>query len=202
MAFCDCNGLRLPTKFKVSISGVTDSMCFECGDINGDYYPARAGSDCSATAFSVSVSGRCGIGSVMVEWGQSVVTFEYEFTVWFGTEATYKVTDIVDPLAAGVMTLSLDTVGNECSWPATITMEAVGPDISTLKDTKCLSPPFPRSFRRLPGWQSLRGRSHPTQSHRDSRRTLRVGSGQRPEPSIARRNRLDRHKVRTFRRSR
>ena len=57
---CDCNGLRIPTKWKVTIAGTTNGVgCSACASLDGDYYPERVGTNC--TLYEVSAGGTCNL---------------------------------------------------------------------------------------------------------------------------------------------
>ena len=64
MDFCD-GARRIPSKFKVSLAGATNSGCASCSSLNADYFPEQTGTGC--VHFTVAISGSpCGFSEAAV----------------------------------------------------------------------------------------------------------------------------------------
>ena len=131
MALCDCNGRRIPTKWKVSISGISNGICPDCAAVNGDYYPERDGSSCTSFLVSVSIPGPCGQTQVSVTLTDS--NGVYSITVNMSTydNASYQISNVKD-LLSGPLTLNKIGTQSACSWPSSITLTAIGPVVADL----------------------------------------------------------------------
>ena len=189
MGFCDCNGRRIPTKWKVTISGVTNAGCSDCSGIDGDYYPEQVGTSC--TDFSVSVTGgACGLHSVEVDVadanGMMILTVTFKTT---NDAMTYIVTEVRDPLAGTIRVPGFAVLKTDCLWPDEITLTAVGPAISELKSATCLAGPFPPVIPPYAGLDAIPGQIPAYQCPAEFRRTRRAESAQRQALRITCRSR-------------
>ena len=103
MNLCDCNGKRIPVKWKVTASGVTNGTCGSCGSVNGDYYLERVGTSCFGFSVTIS-SGPCGLSRVDVaieELPTGLFTVNVYFV--FGGDFTHlQVSSVVDLLAGPI----------------------------------------------------------------------------------------------------
>jgi len=141
MSLCDCDGRRIPNRFKLSFAGIANRACSDCANLDGDYYLDRVGSSC--TVFSLSLSGAaCGLRDLYLyledkgngKFGISIYTT--------GDTWNYlSQTDIPDLLAGPITCVRNGDTGTACVSPASITVEAIGPAISQLAAATCLAAP-------------------------------------------------------------
>lgn len=140
MAFCD-GARRIPSGFKVTMTGATNSGCSSCSSFNTDFLPVQSGAGC--VEFVVAIGGSpCGFDQAAVVLSDSSGLFEVDFELRKSGVATviYRASDVID-LLSGTILLDFVSGNSDCNWPATVALVAVPPNISELAASTYISPP-------------------------------------------------------------
>lgn len=140
MAFCDA-ARRIPSKFKVTMSGATNGSCSSCASFNSEFTLDQSGSGC--VEFVVAIAGSpCGFTQAAVVLTDASGVFVVSFELRKSGTATviYSASDVID-LLAGSIALGLDTSSADCNWPSTVTLVAVSSLLSELATATYICPP-------------------------------------------------------------
>ena len=138
MTLCDCNGRRIPDRWKVTFSGVTNGSCMDCESMNGDYFIDRVGSSCTRYRLDI-MDHVCGITWIEVHLtDQGDGLFKLEVLVEL--IGTYEIEHVPD-LLAGPIVAELDSGTPLCNFPPTLTITALGPsNMGELVTATCIAP--------------------------------------------------------------
>lgn len=140
MAFCDA-ARRIPSKFKVTMSGATNNSCSSCASFNTEFTLDQSGFGC--VEFVATIAGSpCGFTQAAVVLTDSSgifgVTFELRQS---GTAVVVYSASAVNDLLAGSIVLGLNSGSADCNWPSTVTLVAVSSSLSELATAEYICPP-------------------------------------------------------------
>jgi YD repeat-containing protein len=139
---CDCNGLRIPTKWKMTVSGITNGTCSDCTSLNGDYYPERLGTSCSV--YEVAIAGSpCGFNIVRITLTYDTYADTILMVIGFGPGYALTISNASQhDLWVETWTPSRTVFSPPgCTFPDTIMLEPMPPAISGLAAATCVAPP-------------------------------------------------------------
>jgi hypothetical protein len=140
MPFCD-GARRIPSSFKVLMSGATNSGCSSCASFNTEYVLVQSGAGCDE--FVVSIPGSpCGYdeAAVVLTDNDGVFAVQFELRNVDTTKIIYISADVID-LLCGTIDLAFDSGAAACNWPTKVSLVAIPPDISELASSTYISPP-------------------------------------------------------------